>query len=236
MYLRNSIRRTQACRPLLALFALPIVAALAGPSPCHAGLIISAPDIVATAGTIGSFNIIIQDTDPIGSAPYNVASDVIQVSLSGLSDVTFTAATIDTTTANIGLPTTSYIFTQTSTSPGSPLSFDNFPNTSFTASDAQLALNGYQAINSGDTYGLVHVSYTIDSSAITSPELGTIAISPYGANSSLSDASGNSIPFSVMDGTFTVVPMAMVPEPASIISMLIGGACVGAYAWRRRKA
>jgi hypothetical protein len=218
--------------PILALTALSIVAVLDVPSVSSADLIITAPNVVATAGSSGSFDILIENMpNVVGTTPtYNVAADSIEIALGQmLSGVSFTGATNATDAT--------YIYTDSGAGPsGSSLSFDNFPNTTFTASDSQFPPQGssdplYQAIAPGATFGLVNVTYSVDPLAIAST--GAISFQDIGGGTSLSDTNGDAIPFTVRNGSFTISPAALTPEPASIVSLLIGVACVATVTLQR---
>ena len=151
---------------------------------------------------------------------------MVSVALGGVSGVTFTGATIDTASP--------YVFVTSGTDANDPLSFDRFPNTSFTVSDGEFATPGYRAINPGDTYGIAHVSFSVapDASSAT----GSVTIDA--SNSSLSDDNSppGLIAFTTRDGVFTVgSPAVATPEPATLVAILSGGVCAGLrYLARRR--
>ncbi len=84
---------------LRAMLAPVIVAAVAfgADIPCRAGLIIEAPNLTVTPGSSGSFDVLITST---GGA-FSVAGDDIELTLTGLSSVSFTGISIDTVTPYI---------------------------------------------------------------------------------------------------------------------------------------
>jgi hypothetical protein len=206
----------------LGLIAVIVVgiATLSLASRSDAGFVISVADVTATAGSSGSFDVLISNTNSLGGASYSVGSDVLELALTGISGVTFTGVTIDTTTPYIYL-------TSGTTLGGGPLSFDNFPNTGFTASDSEFSpLDDFQqTIAPGMSFGLAHVSYNV--AAGTAPGVGLldIVVNADGSATSLSDASGNNVPFTTLDGSFTVTP-SVVPEPSTILLTATGFALV----------
>ncbi len=178
---------------------------LAAAHPTRADLVISAPIISAAAGSTGSFDVIVTDTDPAGSAPYQVAGDDIQLTLSGPAGVTFTGVSIDTSIT--------YLYVDSATNYGvGPLSLDPFPNTSFTASDSEFGGTGYDTISPGQSFGLVHVTYAVDAAAAAGDHPLTL-----GPNTGLSDDDGNPVSFTVGAGNLNVVP-----EPSARLLMATG--------------
>ncbi len=205
---RSSIRQT-----LRAAILLSVAAILAEPASCHAAFLIESPNVSSAPGLTGSFDILLVNTGPTA---LNVAGDSVEIALTGVSGGSFTAATISTTAAP-------YLYTKSGTlgPPASPLSFSLFPNTTFLASDSEFGSLGSRVIAPGDTYGLVHVSFAISSSATAS--VGTLSFLDLGTGTSLADTVGNSIAFTTRTGTFTIVASAAVPEPKSVVMLWIGG-------------
>jgi hypothetical protein len=204
-----------------------VLTASSGPAvPCRAaGLVIEAPNVTAGPGSAGSFDLVLVNTNPAGGASFNVAADSFELSLVGPLAVTFTDVSINTIVPYI------YV-TSGTTQGGGPLSLDTFPNTQFTASDAEFASPGFRTINPGDIFGLGHVSFAVDPSTVNGTD--TILISS-GPATSLSDENLNSIPFTISNGSISVGALA-VPEPAALtqaaLATLIG---LGACWWRRRR-
>ena len=121
---------------------------MAATSPALAGLLIEAPSLLATPGSSSSFDLLLVNTNPAGGASYNVAADSFELSLLGPVAVTFTDVSINTIVPYI------YVVSGTTVPGGLPLSLDTFPNTQFTASDAEFGPLGFQTVNPGDTFGL----------------------------------------------------------------------------------
>ena len=119
---------------------------------------ISAPTIAAAAGTSGSFDVVITNDNPAGGESFFVAGDSLDLALSGLPGVMFTDVTIAT-----AIP---YLFALSGTTQGAgPLSLDSFPNTAFLASDSEFASPGFAEIGPGMSFGIAHVSFTVDPNA-----------------------------------------------------------------------
>jgi hypothetical protein len=193
----NLIRRRQF---RFATLAIALIAVVGEAGTARAGLVISAPTIHIAAGTSGSFDIVITNDNPVGGSSFSVAADSLDLALSGLPGVTFTDATIAT-----AIP---YLFVQSGTTQGAgPLSLDTFPNTAFLASDSEFASPGFAEIGPGMTFGLAHVSFTIDRSA----EPGDRAL-VLGAGTSLSDVALAPVEFTTADGVLSISP---VPEPST---------------------
>jgi hypothetical protein len=190
------------------VLALVLAANLCNVAPCRAtGLVIEAPTVIAAPGTSGSFDILLVDTDPAGTAGYNVAGDSLQLVLSG-SAVQFTNATINTVSAP-------YIFTQSvDGNYGFPLFTNTLPATVLMTSDAGdivAGYPGYTTVNPGETFGLANVSFTV-SPTFTSRESITFVLT--NGATSLSDPNGVAIPFTVLNGLIS--PTTVIPEPSSL--------------------
>jgi hypothetical protein len=214
--------RSLSLRPPLLSLAIAAATVVASASQCQAGLVMSVENVTTTAGSLGSFDVLITNTNPTNGASYGVAADVLDISLSGTTGVEFTGVTIETTTA-------SYIFPASGTGPGSPFSGSHFPNTEFFASDSDFQTTSpyEQLITPGQSYGLAHVTYQVLSGA--APSMGTISIlvDSAGDETSLADYAGNSVGFSTSNGSFIVA--SAVPEPSALLLTATGLAlgCLG---------
>ncbi len=218
------VRRPGSGGRLTLAVTLVLAASLGPAGACRAGLIISAPDLVATAGSSGSFDVLLSNTNsPNGGASYNVAVDSFQLALSGPLGASFTAVSIVT----VADP---YIYvTSGTTQGGGPLSQDTFPTSVFTASDSEFAAPGFRTVSPGETFGLAHVSYSI--SATTPNGVDTLAF----LNASLTELDGiTNIPVTIANGSIRV-GAATIPEPSTLVqagtAVLIG---LGAACRRRR--
>jgi hypothetical protein len=208
--------------------AVALAAIIGGAVPCSAGgLVIEAPNLTATPGSSGSFDLLLVNTNSPGGAGYDVSGDEFILSLLGPLGITFTDATIATDPV-----TAPYIFVLSGTTlpGGSPLSMDTFPNTQFTGVDLEFASPYYRTVNPGQTFGLAHVSYAVSSSTPNGIDTITIAPSP---ESLLTDLAGNSIPFGITNGLIAVG--TVIPEPWALTqaatAVLVG---LGLF-WRRRR-
>jgi len=201
---------------VLAAFA---VAFLWCGHPCRAaGLLISAPVVNAAAGSSGSFDVTIMNNSTNGTS-YDVAADVVELALTGPSGVNFTGVSIATAGT--------YIYAVSATTQGSTFSFSTFPGTALETFDFDVSSVGFREIDPGQTFGLVHVTYSVAASA--APGTGSLT---FGQDTSLSDPTGANITdFSVQAGSFTVTSTS-VPEPSSLILLAVGG--VSVLFWRAR--
>ena len=161
---------------LFRVIAVALAAIVGGAVPCSAGgLVIEAPNLTATPGSSGSFDLLLVNTNPTGGTSYDVSSDQFVLSVSGPLGITFTGVSI--ATDPVAAP---YIFVSSGTTQpgGPPLSTDTFPNTTFTGADAEFASPYYRTVNPGQTFGLAHVSYAVSSSTPKGTDTITIEPSP----------------------------------------------------------
>ncbi len=188
-------------------------------APCRADLIIEAPNISVAPGSSGSFDVLIKST----GGSFDVALDIVELSLNGLSGVSFTGVSIATATP--------YIYgANSATTQGSVFTSSTFPGTQFETLD-YLYTTGAQTINSGDVFGLVNVQYSVDANA-TLGASGTLA---FGPDTSLFDASSNPVSAGTPDGSITIANSS-IPEPSTVILLAIGCASVVLPSARRRGA
>jgi hypothetical protein len=191
---------------------------LGNAAPCRAGgLVIQAPDL--TAGASGSFDVLLVNTNAAGGQSFHVAADSFELSVSGPVSIAFTDVLINTFVPYI------YV-TSGTTQGGPPLSLDKFPNTQFTAADSEFAAPGFRIVNPGDVFGLAHVSYSVSAGSAGTD---TLTIVP-GPTTLLSDENGNSLPFTIVNGS------VFVPEPWALTQATSAAAMIGlGYWWRRYK-
>jgi PEP-CTERM motif len=204
---------------LRAMLAPVIVAAvtLGSGAPCRADLVISAPNLTVDPGSSGSFDVLITSN----GGTFYVAADDIELTLSGLSTVSFTNISINTATPYIYGSSSATLF-------GSPFIVNLSPN------DVEgvdyLFTSGAQTINAGDTFGLMNVQYTVASNAVAGTS-GTLGIGP---DTLLSDATGLTVAVTPQAGSITI-GVASVPEPSTVILLLIGCGAVLVGSARSRR-
>ncbi len=212
-------------RHAAVLFLAALAAAFLGAgTACRAdGLLISAPGVTAAPGTSGSFDVTITNTNALGGASFDVASDTVELSLTGPSGVSFTGVSIATADT--------YIYgANSATNNGFDLSSSTFPGTTFETNDFLFSL-GAQTIGPQQTFGLVHVTYTVDAGAL--PGMGSLT---FGSDTSLFDANGGPITdFTAPNGSFTIMTSS-VPEPSSLILLALGGVALGFHRTKRHPA
>ena len=126
-----------------------------GVSVAPDGLVISAPDVTATPGSSGSFDVIITNTNStMGGASYQVASDNVDLTLTGPSGVNFTSVSIATTDT--------YIYVDPASTNGLTFTNSAFPGTNLEVFDLEFGPLGSREIDPQMSYGLVHMTYTVD--------------------------------------------------------------------------
>jgi hypothetical protein len=200
-----------------------LVASIAAltPAPSRAGLFIEAlnPTTAASGGS-GSFDIVLENT----GGTFQVSAFSIEPIVSAGWGVTFTAATP-------GPATASYLFGtyQSSplpfvTDPNNPNAPAVFPLDDFVASDTDMTAPYFVTLNTNDVYELAHVTYSVAPGTPDGPV--TVSFGEYGT--SLSDINGSAIGF-----TPESIIINVVPEPAPIVSMLVGAACAALLGARR---
>jgi hypothetical protein len=203
-------------RSLLAALVV-VAAALGSGASCRADLVITAPNVPVAPGSSGSFDVLITST----GGTFNVASDTVELSLLGLSGVTFTGVSIDTVTP--------YIYGALSaTTAGSTFTFSTFPGTQFETFDFILS-TGATTIGPGDSFGLVNVQYSVAADAV----VGSSGALTFGPDTSLADATGMPVAFTAQNGSITV-SAAVIPEPSSVALLAIGCAAVVVGSAKRR--
>ena len=189
---------------------LALTIALGIDASCQAGLVIEAPNITVGPGSAGSFDVLIRST----ADSFTVASDTVELSLTGLSGVSFTSVSIATVTP--------YIYgANSATTAGSTFTFSTFPGTQFEVFDF-LFPSGAQTIAPPQVFGLVNVQYSVAANA-TPGASGALA---FGPDTSLADANANNVDFTAPNGSITISSSAAVPEPSTLVTAtlaLLGG-------------
>ena len=195
------------------------VIGLAAGGVCRAdGLVISAPDVTATPGSGGSFDVIITNTNStMGGASYQVASDNVDLTLTGPSGVNFTSVSIATTDT--------YIYVDPASTNGLTFTNSAFPGTNLEVFDLEFGPLGSREIDPQQSYGLVHVTYTVHPGV--TPGSGTLS---FVSDTSVSDISGTNLTgVTLQNSSFTV---SSVPEPSGPVLLATG---VLAAMWRRKR-
>jgi len=202
----------------------------AGVTPSRAGAVPAGLDIVvenstAARGMRGQLEV---DLVNNSSSAVSIADFSVDVLLSDTSNVTFGG--IDNAT------TAPYIFSITGSSPPG-FSSQLLP---MEAVGSDLS-SSFQVVNPGDTWGLASLTYLVDESAPLGTVVGatlepTPVFLPLPGGTSLSDASGAPVPFTMVNGTITVQNPTAIPEPASVTLLGISGMIllVGTRFARRR--
>ena len=192
--------------------------------PCVGGAGHRGTDLTVAPGSVGSFDVLLVNTNAAGGASYDVSGDSLELMLSGAPGIAFTDVTINTMVP--------YIYTVSATTlPGSdPLDFGiTFPNAGFAVGDADGAAPFFQTVNPGDAFGLASVSYTVSSSFSGSD---TITIASLNVGTSLSDIDGNAIPFTAMNGSISA---SAIPEPSTLMQAATTALIGLGVSWRCRR-
>jgi len=184
-----------------------------GSGRADAAVIVLAPSVAGTAGSTGTFDIVLQNT---GGAAINIGGFGFGISTTN-AGITFTSATTATGAT--------YIFNGDSLF-GPDITISS--GTSLTASDNPF-LASFFAVGAGATVGLGHISYSISGGATPGP----FAITLDPGTTLLSDANGASVKIDTLtNGTLNVT---LTPEPASL--GLFGAlALFGGIVAKRRRA
>jgi hypothetical protein len=209
---RSTATRTRGSRARRPSASFPIASTLAAlllglaPGPADAGLVLQVDSTSAPSGGAGAFDVVLIDS---GGA-YNVSGFSVELSVAPSSGVQFTGVTTGTTDAT-------YVFGSLQ-SP--PFSFDAFPTTDFTASDADMTAPGYVTLTAGQTVGIEHVSFAVAPGTLAGDVPVSIVI---GDNTQILDVSADILPSNAQDGTITVFSSG-VPEPSTLIQASIAAA------------
>jgi hypothetical protein len=207
-----------AASPIRLALAGALLACWAvGAGPARADLVLSAPDLLVTPGSSGSFDLLLTNTPGAGS--FDVAAFAVELSLVGGSGINFTVVTIATVVP--------YIFVDSGTTqPGADPLAPGLTPTHFIAIDSEFQLPGFRTLAPGDIYGVARVTYTVDAGA--APGVRTLG---FGPATELTDDLLNLLPFTTLNGTITVGAVAAVPEPSTLAMAVFG---VAALLARRR--
>ena len=238
-------------RPDRALIAILLLMALPW-SPARADLIISSPTFTAAAGTSGTFEVLVTNTDTNpNDAPINLSTFSTRITVDPNTGVTFTDITAATTPDQFLFASVMHDPLQASdgndpNSPPAPLPVDSpFPQpvTSLSFSDSTTAdpatfMLPSVPVGPGQSYALALIGYSISpSAATTSPVQVALTIDPTAADGGGSDLTGptsDSLITGVSSGTLTV---RSVPEPSALMLAAVGGLpLLAGAAWRSRSS
>ena len=197
------------------------VAALGLPEPADAELIVAVPTSIDPFA--GFFDLTIQnDGNPANSA--QIGGDSIRIDIQGGSGFRFTGASIGTSLPYLFQPSFDTDFGLTLAS--------SLSSTSITIADSADNDAGFATVGPNQIFGLARIFFSLDRNA--GPSTSTIAIIPSG--SSLSGPAINNAPaiaFTSQNGT--IVNPCVVPEPSTLVLVLIAGGCIAAHQARRSR-
>jgi len=190
----------------LGLSVVWLAGPLAGRSEAGLTIQVATGDAVEAGGT-GSIDVLLINDD----VSREVSAFSFALSVAAGSGIEFTGVTTDTQFV-------SYIF---GTPQLPPLSFDDFPTTEFTASDASFTLPGYATLSAHQYVGLARVSFSVASNA----PIGVVPVwIVAGDNTMVLDALGAPIDLTIAPGAaITVIPATAIPEPSSLALLAIAG-------------
>jgi hypothetical protein len=198
--------------PWLLPFAACIV--LSAAIPARAGIVVTAQSVSASDG---AFDVFLTNT---GTSAVDIAAFTFEVNVSS-SQIAFTDATTSTTTSP-------YIFAGNSLFGPDILASISMSGTTLDAGDVTADASNV-SVGAGASFGLGHVFFTT-----TGTLIGDATVSFTGSPlTSLSDAVGTDVPITKFT-TGTIIGVAMIPEPSSLILATIGLATLGATWFVRR--
>ena len=182
----------------------------------QADLVVYATSPGTAPGATTTFDIVVQNTNASSGASYDIGGFNTEVAIQAGSGISFTG--IDQNTVD------PYIFSTN----GSLTFAGSFTNTLASAADISIAPpNFFTTVAPGETYGLAHITLTVDPSVVLPTYIPIQFTSTYDPqtqtttfNTLLSDGNGNPLAFSgPTDGV-----IAVVPEPGT---MLMAGLICG---------
>ena len=172
----------------------------------------------ASAPGTGSFDVVL--TNPSSTPSAAVAGFSVELTIAS-PYINFTA---------VNTPS-NYLFTSTGSLFGG-LQLDVLSASELLAYD--VALSGGVALNPGDIYGLMNVTYSVGAGAATGPY--SVTIADVGVSTSLSDTIGNSLAFGTANGTIQIQGTVTTPEPSSLtVAALAGVFSLLEYCCRRKR-
>jgi hypothetical protein len=202
---------------LLAVFSVCLLAN-APAARCGTVLVMTVQDATVSPGGTGSLDIVLAN-DATATDSVTIGGFSIDLTVAAASGITFIGA--DDMTA------TPYIFA------GNSLGFlPTVLPSEVQAND--FAAGGGTILNPGDLpFGLAHVTFRADPGI--SPGVIPLSLISYQAGTSLSDADGNKLDFTIVDGDITVNASA-VPEPPSVFLAMLAALAALVFDRARRLA
>ena len=185
------------------------------------GIVLSVEDVSATAGSSGTFDVLLTND---GTTTQNIAVVAFGLTTTD-TNISFNDVTTGTTTAP-------YIFPVSAFGPDIVLAASN-QSVSALDEDGSAAFTGTD-VAPGATYALGSVSYTIAGGA-SSGEIADIDFVDY-PTTSLSDAAANNVDFTAESGTITVQTLSTVPEPSTALPLCAAVLALAALIRGRRIA
>jgi hypothetical protein len=184
------------------LLLLTTIAATLFPGLTRADILITAPDVTASPGSSGSFDILLTNTGTNGVGIGAFSFDISTATQA----VDFTGASVFTTAAP-------YVYAGNSFDEMNGFPLATKTGQELTASDTPN--NAVQTIlNGGMTLSLGKVFYTIS----PSPAFTSVDIVFSSTGTSLADYLGNPVPATTVNGDITLAP---VPEPSQSILLFV---------------
>lgn len=199
--------------------ALLVAATLA---PMHGAAILSLSSANVNPGTLG--NVIELTLTNTGPSAISIGAFNFAVSTPVLGGITFSDATVNTTSA-------SYIFSGSGDSfvidslGGFSVVLSGAGTNAITGNDFRLTPGAATLVGSGVTVGLAHLLFDVNAATSYGIQIAAIGITL--AESNLADGNGNTVTIN----SFVNGQISVIPEPSSIV--LLGAGILGALAARR---
>jgi hypothetical protein len=196
-------------RTFIAAVALVLIA-----MPAAGAIILRIGSVTAAQGWAGNpIEVEVQNT---GAAAIVIAGFNFEISAD--SDIDFTGANFSTSAP--------YIFAGDSFDQANSLPLNTTSGLSLSAGDISNSGNG-DTLAAGQTAGLALVTFHVSPSAVVGPIVVFFSTDP--SNTNLSDQNGDAIAIGAFEnGTITITPANVVPEPSSAAALLAALIALGA--------
>lgn len=187
--------------------------------PVKADIVLSTEPVAAAPGSTDDFDVLLTNT---GLSTVNIAGFNFELTTSD-TNITFTDVTTDTTVAPYIFPDSLFGPDITTIASGQTVE----------AGDVDGSMSGAGTdVAPGQTYSLGNVDFTVAADAMNG-EIATLDFTPY-PGTSLSDASGDNIPFTATQGEIAIATVTPVPEPNSAILLAALALVAALLAGKRR--